>query len=98
MAVSGDPQRYGQTGAGKSYSMVGYGTDKGIVPLVLAELFERMSSNKDPGVKYLVEASMMEVSNAEPSACQQSHNAVTLTMRMSQRSAAPLADLQREGP
>uniref|UniRef100_A0A286XRU6 Kinesin-like protein n=1 Tax=Cavia porcellus TaxID=10141 RepID=A0A286XRU6_CAVPO len=31
---------YGQTGAGKSYSMVGFGADKGVIPSVCEELFE----------------------------------------------------------
>ena len=34
----------GQTGSGKSYSVVGYGTNRGIVPLVCEEIF----SNKSP--------------------------------------------------
>jgi hypothetical protein len=31
---------YGQTGSGKSYSVVGYGTNKGIVPMVCEEIFK----------------------------------------------------------
>ena len=38
---------YGQTGAGKSYSMVGYGKNSGIVPLAFNALFEKIES--DPG-------------------------------------------------
>ena len=30
---------YGQTGSGKSYSMVGYGSNKGIVPVTCEQLF-----------------------------------------------------------
>ncbi len=30
---------YGQTGAGKSYSMVGYGANRGIVPIACEEIF-----------------------------------------------------------
>jgi hypothetical protein len=33
---------YGQTGSGKSYSMIGYGTNKGIVPLCCEEIFSRI--------------------------------------------------------
>ena len=33
---------YGQTGAGKSYSIVGYGENKGIIPNASAELFDRI--------------------------------------------------------
>ncbi len=43
---------YGQTGAGKSYSMVGYGANKGIVPMSCAEVFKRISANKDPQLEY----------------------------------------------
>jgi kinesin family protein 1 len=32
---------YGQTGSGKSYSIAGYGENKGIVPLLCEELFKR---------------------------------------------------------
>lgn len=54
---------YGQTGAGKSYSMVGYGEDKGIVPLSCEEMFKRMEADKNPDVQYIVEVSMLEIYN-----------------------------------
>lgn len=54
---------YGQTGSGKSYSMVGYNDDKGVVPLVMMNLFKRIECNTDNNIKYLVEASMMEIYN-----------------------------------
>jgi len=54
---------YGQTGAGKSYSMVGYGEDRGIIPLALEELFRRIEVNDQPDVTFRVEASMMEIYN-----------------------------------
>lgn len=38
---------YGQTGAGKSYSMIGYGTNKGIVPLACADIFKQIGENKE---------------------------------------------------
>ncbi|GFO20642.1 kinesin-like protein [Plakobranchus ocellatus] len=38
---------YGQTGSGKSYSMVGYGSNKGIVPITCDELFKTMAQNQD---------------------------------------------------
>ena len=53
---------YGQTGAGKSYSMVGYGMDKGIIPRASEVIFERIQSNTT-GVTFKVEASMMEIYN-----------------------------------
>ncbi len=43
--------------------MVGYGSDRGIVPLAMEEMFNRVEKNRDPNVKYLVEASMMEIYN-----------------------------------
>ena len=54
---------YGQTGAGKSYSMVGYGTNKGIVPISCEEIFKRISSNTDPSLHFEVEVSMLEIYN-----------------------------------
>jgi len=54
---------YGQTGAGKSYSMVGYGEDKGIIPCACQELFNRIESNENPDITYRVQASMMEIYN-----------------------------------
>ena len=54
---------YGQTGAGKSYSMVGYGSDRGIVPQAMEHMFLRIEKNDNPNVSYQVEASMMEIYN-----------------------------------
>ena len=34
---------YGQTGSGKSYSIFGYGENKGIIPNASAELFKRIA-------------------------------------------------------
>ena len=45
---------YGQTGSGKSYSMIGYGTNRGIVPLACEEIFQRISSNTDADKTYQV--------------------------------------------
>lgn len=39
---------YGQTGSGKSYSMVGYGTNKGIVPITCDEIFKKIELNDQP--------------------------------------------------
>lgn len=54
---------YGQTGAGKSYSMVGYGNNKGIVPISCEEIFNRIGSEKDPDKTYEVTVSMIEIYN-----------------------------------
>jgi len=54
---------YGQTGAGKSYSMVGYGNNKGIVPISCEEIFKRIGSNTDPNKRYEVMISMLEIYN-----------------------------------
>eukprot|EP00929_Paragymnodinium_shiwhaense_P024576 TRINITY_DN15078_c0_g1_i1.p1 TRINITY_DN15078_c0_g1~~TRINITY_DN15078_c0_g1_i1.p1 ORF type:complete len:1061 (+),score=318.97 TRINITY_DN15078_c0_g1_i1:168-3350(+) len=54
---------YGQTGAGKSYSMVGYGANKGIVPISCEEIFTRIEANDKPGKKYEVTVSMIEIYN-----------------------------------
>jgi hypothetical protein len=43
---------YGQTGAGKSYSMVGYGENKGIVPIACDQIFKKIESNTDADRKY----------------------------------------------
>lgn len=37
---------YGQTGSGKSYSMVGYGTNKGIVPISCDAIFKKIDESK----------------------------------------------------
>ncbi|KAI8142449.1 hypothetical protein BJV82DRAFT_714044 [Fennellomyces sp. T-0311] len=54
---------YGQTGAGKSYSMMGYGEDYGISPRTCFELFERIKRNNDPSVTYQVEVTYIEIYN-----------------------------------
>ena len=57
---------YGQTGSGKSYSMTGYGENKGILPRACAEIFRRIDeSKKDTSIKveHTVELSMLEIYN-----------------------------------
>jgi hypothetical protein len=53
---------YGQTGSGKSFSMVGYGTEKGIIPRACEVIFQRIDAN-DSDIVFKVEASMMEIYN-----------------------------------
>lgn len=52
---------YGQTGAGKSYSMVGYGADRGIIPMACEKMFERVKANDDPDLTMKVTCSMLEI-------------------------------------
>eukprot|EP01139_Manchomonas_bermudensis_P025932 Amastigsp_a847374_24.p1 type:complete len:1065 gc:universal Amastigsp_a847374_24:38-3232(+) len=52
---------YGQTGAGKSYSMTGYGNQLGIIPRGLREMFDRIKSNTDESLSYRVEVSYLEI-------------------------------------
>lgn len=54
---------YGQTGAGKSYSMVGYGPNKGIVPISCEEIFERINKNDIPNKEFQIQFSMLEIYN-----------------------------------
>ncbi|XP_061075924.1 kinesin-like protein KIF1C isoform X3 [Conger conger] len=54
---------YGQTGAGKSYTMMGKQEEgqEGIIPLLCEELFEKISDNCDTEMSYSVEVSYMEI-------------------------------------
>eukprot|EP00698_Gefionella_okellyi_P012000 TRINITY_DN3208_c0_g1_i1.p1 TRINITY_DN3208_c0_g1~~TRINITY_DN3208_c0_g1_i1.p1 ORF type:complete len:939 (+),score=213.43 TRINITY_DN3208_c0_g1_i1:46-2862(+) len=56
---------YGQTGAGKSFSMMGYGDQLGIIPLGCAELFRRIEENHESSIKYWVETSYLEIYNEQ---------------------------------
>lgn len=49
--------------AGKSYSMMGYGADRGIIPLLCEALFERMQSKEasEDGLSFTVEVSYTEI-------------------------------------
>lgn len=52
---------YGQTGAGKSFSMVGYGNNKGIVPLAFDALFKKIDGDPNKETKHQVTFSMLEI-------------------------------------
>ncbi|KAL2079410.1 hypothetical protein ACEWY4_025154 [Coilia grayii] len=54
---------YGQTGAGKSYTMMGKQEkdQEGIIPQLCEDLFRRTLENKDPELSYSVEVSYMEI-------------------------------------
>lgn len=56
---------YGQTGAGKSYSMVGYGANKGIIVRACEEIFQRIQQNTDPSLQAEVLVSMLEIYNEQ---------------------------------
>ncbi|XP_028259347.1 kinesin-like protein KIF1A isoform X11 [Parambassis ranga] len=55
---------YGQTGAGKSYTMMGkqdVKDQKGIIPLLCEDLFTKINDNTDNSMSYSVEVSYMEI-------------------------------------
>ncbi|XP_049875972.1 kinesin-like protein unc-104 isoform X2 [Pectinophora gossypiella] len=54
---------YGQTGAGKSYTMMGRGEDcqEGIIPQICKDLFRRIRQTTSEDLKYSVEVSYMEI-------------------------------------
>ncbi|XP_072282960.1 kinesin-like protein KIF1B isoform X7 [Pyxicephalus adspersus] len=54
---------YGQTGAGKSYTMMGKQeeTQAGIIPQLCEDLFEKINDNNDDEVSFSVEVSYMEI-------------------------------------
>ena len=60
---------YGQTGSGKSYSMVGYGTNKGIVPVSCDAIFKKIDENKagpdGDKYQYQVTIQMLEIYNEQ---------------------------------
>nr|XP_016853085.1 PREDICTED: kinesin-like protein KIF28P [Anolis carolinensis] len=55
---------YGQTGSGKSYSMIGYGSNRGIIPVVCEELFKTIQ-NQEKNKQYQVTFSMLEIYNEQ---------------------------------
>uniref|UniRef100_A0A8C3XLM7 plus-end-directed kinesin ATPase n=1 Tax=Chelydra serpentina TaxID=8475 RepID=A0A8C3XLM7_CHESE len=54
---------YGQTGAGKSYTMMGKQEESqaGIIPQLCEELFEQINDNSNEEISYSVEVSYMEI-------------------------------------
>ncbi|KAM9469257.1 kinesin-like protein KIF1A isoform 4-T4 [Clarias gariepinus] len=54
---------YGQTGAGKSYTMMGKQEkdQQGIIPLLCEDLFTKINDNADNNMSYSVEVSYMEI-------------------------------------
>ncbi|KAL3251108.1 hypothetical protein MRX96_055250 [Rhipicephalus microplus] len=56
---------YGQSGSGKSYSMVGYGANTGMVPRLCEDLFQELEKKRSVGkhMEFEVELSMLEIYN-----------------------------------
>ncbi|KAM7404558.1 hypothetical protein PAMP_011895 [Pampus punctatissimus] len=54
---------YGQTGAGKSYTMMGKQEEgqEGIIPMLCEDLFEKINDNNKEELSYSVEVSYMEI-------------------------------------
>eukprot|EP00064_Thunnus_orientalis_P016369 superscaffoldBa00003230_g16433 len=54
---------YGQTGAGKSYTMMGKQEEgqEGIIPMLCEDLFEKINDNKEEDLSYSVEVAYMEI-------------------------------------
>lgn len=52
---------YGQTGAGKSYTMMGTKEEEGVIPHICRDLFHRVLSDDDENSLYSVEVSFMEI-------------------------------------
>lgn len=50
-------------GSGKSYSMMGYGADRGIIPLTCSALFDRIKEKTTDLLSYTVEVSFIEIYN-----------------------------------
>mmetsp|Transcript_105405 Transcript_105405/g.187452 ORF Transcript_105405/g.187452 Transcript_105405/m.187452 type:complete len:955 (+) Transcript_105405:23-2887(+) len=56
---------YGQTGAGKSYTMMGYGDDPGVTPRAVEKIFEQKEKIKASGRELRVWASFVEIYNEQ---------------------------------
>ena len=54
---------YGQTSSGTSYSMIGYGPNKGIIPLTMEALFAEVTTSTDAAKQFQVTFSMFEIYN-----------------------------------
>ncbi|KAJ3336608.1 hypothetical protein HDU93_002531 [Gonapodya sp. JEL0774] len=53
---------YGQTGSGKSYTMFGYGANKGLIPLLCEDIFRRFGAG-DERKEYHISMSFCEIYN-----------------------------------
>eukprot|EP00762_Andalucia_godoyi_P002744 ANDGO_04515.mRNA.1 Osmotic avoidance abnormal protein 3 len=56
---------YGQTGAGKTFSMSGNAADEGIIPRLNKELFDRIEEESNAQHQYLITCSFLEIYNED---------------------------------
>ena len=56
---------YGQTGAGKTYTMSGDEQDRGIIPRVFEQIFTAIEKKISSDTEYLIQASFLEIYNEE---------------------------------
>lgn len=54
---------YGQSGSGKTYTMMGYNGDLGLTPRICQGLFDRMMRAKDQKLNFRTEISFLEIYN-----------------------------------
>ena len=54
---------YDQTGSDKSYSIVDYGNNKGIVLISCEEIFNGINENKEPNLHFGIEINIPEIYN-----------------------------------
>eukprot|EP00930_Biecheleria_cincta_P033138 TRINITY_DN22951_c0_g1_i1.p1 TRINITY_DN22951_c0_g1~~TRINITY_DN22951_c0_g1_i1.p1 ORF type:complete len:1019 (-),score=235.91 TRINITY_DN22951_c0_g1_i1:119-2923(-) len=52
---------YGQSGCGKSYSVVGFEPEIGLIPRTLTHVFAVADGNTDPNIRWTVEIAMLEI-------------------------------------
>lgn len=52
---------YGQTGAGKSFSIFGYPGNAGIIPMAATALFEKTAAETAPNVRFEIRVRMVEI-------------------------------------
>ncbi|XP_017597858.1 PREDICTED: kinesin-like protein KIF1C, partial [Corvus brachyrhynchos] len=83
---------YGQTGAGKSYTMMGRQEpgQRGIIPQLCEDLFTRVAREGSPELSFSVEVSYLEIY------CTSSRSHAVFTIVFSQRRRDPLSDLTTE--
>ena len=54
---------YDQTGSDKSYSIVDYSNNKGIVLISCEEIFNGINENKEPNLHFGIEVIILEIYN-----------------------------------